>query len=465
MMLTVVVLTGCNMQAPADLLTAPAYGVQDETLAAAIDKSLPAEARLSLPYQGEELNVVHQVDVSGDGKNEAIVTYVNNVGEHKLLLLRQTENQWREWMTLEIPFNDPLDRLEIINLDEDGLPELAVGYYSYQTQGLIFDIYKLSDVDISSKRELPPSPIVSIPYSLAEFGDMNGDGREELVVVSQPEQWQEDISEQQLETAGEQIAQRNASIYRLEQGELRKVAEIELDDDKNYYRMRICKLTEEQSGLLLEANHGLHGISAVVFTWKNEEAMKKIYQDDGYQYMDIEKQFDSELDVDSILQLVELREVPGQDSGAAPMEILYFEELLQWNGKDRFDIVARRYSDYQYGFSYLLPLTWKDQVTVNRPEAKTEGTGIIAFEQYDEKGQRPVLFTIHAVPYSEWPETKKRWQEKVRYVKLRTASGFVYSAVYGKAPDDMSSEEKERFQEMQPAPEELKKHFTVIAPN
>jgi hypothetical protein len=50
-------------------------------------------------------------------------------------------------------------------------------------------------------------------------------------------------------------------------------------------------------------------------------------------------------------------------------------------------------------------------------------------------------------------------------VKLRTALGFVYAAVYGEPPEGMAAAEQEKFKKMQQPAEDLIKNFKVIAPD
>lgn len=461
LVLAVTVLTGCTRQTPADLLLAPPYGNEDDALTAAIRKALPPKGLLSLPSREKSLNAVRKADLDGDGIEEAVVTYKNDVEEQKVMLLQQAEGSWSEWLTLEVSSYEAFDWVDIDNLDDDETPELLIGYQSYDNNSLMLDIYKLSNPKFRQPAAEPPTPVASLPYSLAATGDVNGDGKTEIVTVTQYEQAQG--VEPELDSTPKPKAE--ASVYWFEQNQIVKIAEMELNGNVNYYDLKVGKVSQNRYGLLLEASMGLRSSISYVFEWENEGKFKSIYPEAGTPYINAAGTLGRDSNGDGILEIGTLQEAPGQDPEMPFMELLYFEERLQWNGKDDFDVVARSYSDYQYGFSYSIPAMWENQITLSRPEM--ESAGVIDIEIYEAKtGQRSVLFTIYAVPYGEWEKTEQKWQDtKVRYVKLRTALGFVYAAVYGEPPEGMAAAEQEKFKKMQQPAEDLIKNFKVIAPD
>ncbi|MED4079613.1 hypothetical protein P4637_04445 [Halalkalibacterium halodurans] len=451
LLLMVVWLGGCNTTAPADLLVPPAYTFENEELALAISQSLPPEARLSLPIQDNSISAVRLNDLNGNGKKEAVVIYKDETNEQRLLLLRQTDGRWVEWMTIEGLSYEPFDWVEITNVDEDPTPELLVGYRIYGEDGNTIDIYKLTAPVLQEEHPEPPLPVMSLPYSLATTGDVTGDGQKELLIVTQPE---ENLQNEEVDLV-EPEERAEAVIYRMEQKELHRLVTVKLDEEKRYDDVAIGKVSATQTGFVLEARDGLRtrALSAFVI---EDHAAKEVYND---YYLGDGSPLSRDINGDGIIEFPQHQVAPGQDPSTHPMELVYLENWFQWIEKKDFTIVARTYSDAEHGFRLMIPLEWGDEVTVRNKgmaeeKEETDFWAVASFELLDGRE----LFTIHVVPQSDWEEQRSHWKDNDRhYVILEQAFGHEFVAVFGEV------KEQEPLHKLLPSEEELIKQFMLQA--
>lgn len=443
-----ILISGCAQQAPADLLQIPEHGKEDEALVTAVRQMLPPESKLALPYQEKGINAIRKADLNGDRIEEAVVTYKDEYEVRQVLLMRQKEGQWRKWFELNGSYYE-LYWLEIVSLNDDNIPELLIGYQSYESETLLVDVFMMSDPNLQKPGAAPPEPVATLPYSLADTGDITGDGKKELFIVEH--------NERNFTAA--------ANLYRIQKNQLQKIASTEIDGNVNaYYASEIGKVAKNKSGFRLEASVGAHSSISYMFVLEEEGRLKQIYPKEGEPYLNAKGTINSDLNGDGIMEIVDLMAAPGQDPNTPYVATLFLNKHLQWDGRDRFEMIGLQYTNYQYGYSLLIPEKWEDRFTISNP--KSQETEVIVFEFFDEQsGHRAELFTLHAVDYDSWSETEHAWQKKGdSYTVIQTAAGFVYAAVFHSGPNHWNKDDKEMLQNMQLSEEELKKHFIIIDP-
>ncbi|SFL38749.1 hypothetical protein SAMN03159341_105399 [Paenibacillus sp. 1_12] len=146
---TVLWLGGCGMPAsPIDLIKPPISEgtIQKDKWSKTFQTLLPDGARLLASVHEKESNGIVFGDVDGDGINEAIVVYEEDVlNERKLkaALLKQNKEEWQVvWDTKGFGYG--LDKAGFADINKDGRPEIILGW-SLGTGGNGLDIYEWSN--------------------------------------------------------------------------------------------------------------------------------------------------------------------------------------------------------------------------------------------------------------------------------------------------------------------------------
>ncbi|WP_240421025.1 FG-GAP repeat domain-containing protein [Paenibacillus periandrae] len=142
-------LGGCGMPAsPIDLIKPPvSEGTSPkDKWSTTLRTLLPEGARLLASVHGNKGNGTVFGDMDGDGINEAIVVYEEDVLNEKKLkaaLLKQYKEDWRiVWDTLGAGYG--LDNVGFADVNKDGRPEVVLGW-SLGDGGNGLDVYEWSN--------------------------------------------------------------------------------------------------------------------------------------------------------------------------------------------------------------------------------------------------------------------------------------------------------------------------------
>lgn len=214
--------TGCRYTAaPSDLLMKPALSPDKETLMEVVNHSLPQYGKLTLPLREDKQGAVRQVDLNGDGVQEAIVSYYNEYSSPELMVLRFVSGAWKPWVFIQQAMARQIDWMQLGDFNQDGQVELAIGWIgAYESPNQV-DYYSFqTKPERNEYGKLALQPIRSLPYVYAEMGDINGDGQIELAVIAA------DGMIQDIETPRYRLA-----LYDWKDGELHQMQELELYSD------------------------------------------------------------------------------------------------------------------------------------------------------------------------------------------------------------------------------------------
>ncbi|MBW7474853.1 VCBS repeat-containing protein [Paenibacillus oenotherae] len=448
-LLSLMILTGCQYTAtPADLLLNPRSTPENERLASAVKDALPPKAKLSLPLEAQSISAVNKQDVDGDGREEAVVTFMNENGTQQVMLLRASDDgSWKYWFTIAEMSSYGIDRIMVEDMDDNGQPEVLIGWGLYGQPEYQLNIYQIRK-DYTG--EEPLLPAAKLPYNTLEIGEVDGDGHSEIVLIL--------LDREEMRAS--------LQVYRAKENTVYRAASVPLSGAVNgYYNLAVGKIAADRYGLVTDASIGAHSSATTMFAW-SEGNLMKVYPSarpsspgEGYNIYSTEG---GDGNKDGILDLHVMQEAPGQNPEISYAETLFIQQYLQWNGRDEFQQIQERYADYTQGYAIDIPLAWQGMYTISRPRAKEE-TGIV-FEYYNViTKERAALFTIHPVPLAEWGDIEQQWQDGgVQYAELVTAAGIQYAAVWGEPPALWSREEKERYRQVKPDKTELKRLFEVL---
>ncbi|MFB9324467.1 FG-GAP repeat domain-containing protein [Paenibacillus aurantiacus] len=447
---------GCQYtMAPSDLLAVPQTENGNAELAQAIRVALPPRAKLTLPDQ-TSLAAVRKADVDGDGHKEAIVTYVTDLDVEQVMVMRSGTSGgrqgWHKWFTLAESTGYGVDWLAVDDLDDDGRPEMVVGWNEYDEPQHRLFIYTIdADADLLQS---PPVPLAELTYEQAKLGDMDGNGTAELVVIQH---------EREQMTA-------SLHLYRVSEGKVKDELAAPIDGTVDgYYNLAVGQIAAGRYGVIMDGGIGAHSSLTNVLAWTNGRLMRVYPPVTGREeeQWNASSTFSGDGNGDGILDIETLVEAPGQPDDRSYAETLWVEERRQWDGDRTFDVVQRRYADYAQGYALRFPESWYGQVTVSRLEQKLETGGVIdgtAFEYYEAKTKRRApMFWLYAVPLKQWDALEQQWKTEGGAIEVLTKSaGMVYAVLQREAPKAWEDETRERFEAMQLSAEELAKQFDLI---
>lgn len=187
MLLVMSVLCGCgeNIMSGDRSLMRPPYPAGDgKKIQEQLTKSL-GNVVLKYPKGGDYRSAIIQIDLTGDGKNEAIVFYrKDEVSLISFAILKQIDGQWQLIATKESDGGD-VERVMFGDVNNDNVKEIIVGWTIYSSGSNIISAYSFNDNSISSidVREFSESLSgnISVAYTDMQIYDFDDDGRDEII--------------------------------------------------------------------------------------------------------------------------------------------------------------------------------------------------------------------------------------------------------------------------------------------
>lgn len=450
----IAIMTGCKYTAaPAELLQKPTISADKERLLAAIEKALPRYSKLILPYRENVKEAIRLLDVNGDGMDEAVVTYFNEYSSPEIMVLRQTEFGWKQAVRIEQPLAKEIEWLKLVDLNRDGTLELIAGWIGAFNSPDVLELYSFQSKPLrNEKGVLLLKPLYTIPYTLAEAGDLDGDGIEELVVIHA------------LGTSGElELSSYFLSVYNWSNNGFSKLLTHSLPQGAySFQRMLIGKVSERNNGLLLEGNTGNHGMLTYMYTWEDGNLTlvypKAIHDQDGFSGKSVVSR---DRNGDGIIELLWAREAPGTEQ-LPYAEMIWVHDWMQWNGKDGYHQIAEQITNDSYGLILDIPEAWRGSYSVRKPPPFSYG--ILSFDYWNKnRGTTAELATLYVVPIKKWGTVEAAWKENRRHYQLLTKeSGNVYLVSFATPMlEHLSNEEKMKYLEMAKEVSRLLSYITI----
>ena len=174
-------LSGCMFTTPeTSLYRLPKLAGEYESLESQIDALLTNGAEYAAPTSGSNLQSVQMIDLDGDGSEEAVAFFrrTSDKKPMKIYIFKADGDSYERYAVIE-GASSQIYSVNYADLDGDGLKEILVGYKSSSdVQGLA--IYPLSPGT--------PESLLTTGYSRYANLDMNGDGKQELLIICSDEE-------------------------------------------------------------------------------------------------------------------------------------------------------------------------------------------------------------------------------------------------------------------------------------
>ena len=139
--------SGCSMSEVTtdELMRPPQLSQSRQQVQTAINKLLGGAQTLVAPSGGEHRSSINLADLNGDGQNEAICFCVNAQSKQiEVIVLQKKEDSWQQRGKFASDAT-AVERLEITDLNGDGLSELIIGWSYLAGSERTLQVLRLSD--------------------------------------------------------------------------------------------------------------------------------------------------------------------------------------------------------------------------------------------------------------------------------------------------------------------------------
>jgi len=172
------VLSGCSIQSEDELLVAPKFPKDYQTLQSKFDQILASGQRYASPEEGENRNTLQLVDLDADGENEAI-SFFQDAGENGAFSVYVHKKIGDEYIQAGVINGTGTKIAEVrypkISVDGDRAIVVCWALDGNVNRGMT--VLRLNGTFVET--------ILDIDYTTFITSDLDADGQEELIVVVQ----------------------------------------------------------------------------------------------------------------------------------------------------------------------------------------------------------------------------------------------------------------------------------------
>jgi hypothetical protein len=438
----ILLISGCDMQKnPSELMRAPVLSSDLNQLYNAITSHLPEGARIFIPLNSQSPVAIEKIDIDSDGVMEAYATYkVQKKYETNLgvMILKQSDNGWVKLDQVEFQGTE-IDFIRFEDLAKDGNLELLFGSIEVYDSDKKMYLYSLENQTLSQ--------IDQLPYGEVEVGNLNEDQLAEIII----------LRNNRYEMTAE------ASVYNYDGKSLIQLDTLPLDGTINGFSdVKIGKASSTQNGVFIEVGVGAHSAYSILLTMEDNK-LKDVFKTSkpgGNQItFTAHSVFSKDINQDGIIEIPLLEELTPDASYA---EMAFRTVWNRWDGNAGLVPVYYTYEDYDAGFSFDIPDSWKSNLQVER----NYETGETTFYYVNKAGKKLAeLASIRYYDKADQDDIEKKLKESnFEYIDL----GTQYNRKFiGMIPDKLniklSETEHKQYELMKIDLDFLQKNFKLIA--
>ena len=357
---------GC-MRGPSEttLYRLPKLPAEYESLETLIYALISNGAEYAAPSSGSNLQSVQMVDLNGDGAEEAVALLRRASDERpmKIYVFQAVDDSYEQYCMIEGTSN-AIYSINYVDLNGDGWREILVGIRGD------LDVQNLAAYSIVGGK---PKQMLLTGYSRYAASDMDGDGRQDLVVLRSDEE-NSTVADYYI-WDGAEMALRSSLRLSGTVAELRRLTAGTLSDGEN--ALFITSVTEDSTAItdVLTVDGGeLRSVA-------NGAVEEK------YRFLDI---YPTDVNFDGVTEVPEATSFTQLD----PEGTVYYRiAWRQYNAAGRSQIVRDSYQDIQGGWSLQLPENWRENITLSRTSGQ-DGSAVTFYRI--GRGEPEPIMTIYA---------------------------------------------------------------------
>ena len=408
------------------LLVAPQSPGDLNQIQNALVQSISGEYTLQYPAEGAYRSAMVQYDLNGDGLREAFAFYstVNDDGTQTMHLsfINYIGTEWAVKSDLQIVAAG-IRFIEFHDLNGDGIYEVVAGWKNYNSASGILTVYCFENDNLIQR--------IREDYLAYLVYDADADQRQELFVVSGQRPLLTSNSSPDLAV---QKAVMAASLYKLEENEIRQVGRCGLDAaPERYAKPRYAPITKDKNAVILDGYIPGGGMLTEALVWENGNLSNPFYDAvTGKNTVTYRTSTIRSLDYnkDGIVEIPQMQQLPTPAGEAA--ESVYLTKWMQM-GESGLHSVGSAIVNTVDGYYIDVPEAWDNRITIVR---KMDTKQRIVY-MWDGKNflLSDEIFRVQLFPVKEW-ENQEGW------IELQRDETYVYAGmVNAKAGLSISIEE------------------------
>lgn len=400
LLLTALLCSGCAMRTVYDMYSLPRRSEEYNNLQEAIDMAMAGGMTYSAPQSGENRQTVQMADLTGDGRDEYLV-FAKGSSEKPMKILIFTQDEDGKAQLLEIinGTGSAFEQVEYVNMDDHPGMEIVVGR---QVSDQV-----LRSVSVYGIRGEDAEQLMSIGYSRFLICDVDGNGRQELLIV-QPG----------MEARDNGIAM----LYSIRDGVLERSMEAELSQRaENIMRLTVSKLEGGEPAVYIASAVDETSIITDVLALRDGRFTNiSLSGESGNSVKTLRNYYvyGNDVDGDGVLELpslIGMQPLYWDWNGEAQYLIRWFS--LDIHGKESDKLYS--YHNYLGGWYIRLDSDWASRVTVEQVG------NTYTFYEWDEAFETATcLYTVFALTGSD---RQTQAMEDSRF-PLYTSESVIYAA-------------------------------------
>lgn len=357
-------LSGCLRTAADDLYALPQLSEGYLQLQSAIDSVLSSGAEYAAPASGANRQPIQREDLDGDGVRE-VIAFFNFPGTDrpmKIVIFQVVAGVYTEITRIEGE-GTGIDSVSYIDMDNDGLREVAVGWQMGAGINML-SVYSLKSWEVNR--------LINTNYTEFTACSLDKDPGSEILVLRLTTSELTGEAEHYALTGEGEVVSRTA---RLSTG------------SEALLRVRSTTVMGGTEAVLLESTINGTGIVTDILTWRRG-TLANITLDENAGVSEGTKRLSyaiycRDINADGVLDIPQPTALPSTAEGTTYYTIEWFSYYASGNRK----LVCTTYSNFTDSWYLVLPDEWKGKIAVRREDGAS-GERVIVFSSLNAEGGR-----------------------------------------------------------------------------
>lgn len=418
MLILLIILGGCGgLKTPEELIQPPELNVEKKKLNDALLNYLPQNADLIvLPYAKglkHESSLINK-NIDKDEESEVVALYRDkNTRKIGLIVLDKKNEVWVKKTDVKLDAFEVSD-YKVMDVNNDGLDEIMIGYYGVTNPYKEINIYKQED----SLLKL----IFKERYLAMDVLDADGDGIQDIVISD----------------FGNTEKNNRVSVLNVFEENVVKISEIIYPKENEVYSITFGKVNETTKAFYVDMYvNQTYGQTDVV-VYENKELKSLIKETNIGAIIQTTPIKSVDIDDDGIIEVAKMQFIDGYDkenSTANSFVKNYYKITENLN----LDLVSQVYEDIDMNINVTFPISFKNNFFID----KSSGENKISIYFSPEQSRKETLFML--IKKVEKTQLDSLLGE---YQLITEMDNMAIIAKIMDEPENLTSEEKEIYEKM-----------------